>query len=56
MHAFVPVLVRLSECKDDVLELIHYVLRGMVHELERTLIVWLGEVMILRKSDDCQYR
>lgn len=45
-----PILVRLSEGKDDVLELVHDVSRRMVHQFEGSFVIRLGEVVILCQS------
>ena len=43
----VPVFVGFTEREDDVLELVHDVPGSMVHELQRALVVWLHEVVLL---------
>ena len=45
--ACLPELVGLAKGEDDVLELCHERLGGMIHELQRPLVVWLRKRMFL---------
>ena len=43
----VPVFVGFTEREDDVLELVHHVARGVIHELEGALVVRFRERVFL---------
>ena len=51
-----PELIRLAKSENDIVKLVHDVFRGMIHQLKRTLVVWLYETVILRQSNTLQLR
>lgn len=46
---YLPEFVGFTESEHDIFELHHRALCGVIHELQRTLVVWLGKTMLVRE-------
>jgi hypothetical protein len=46
-----PILVRFPERKNNILVLAHHIGSGVIHKLQRALVIWLHETMPIGESD-----